>query len=690
MRPTLFPKILLTTVLLLTALLFWLPARTSWASYSVPAASSNSSPGNRVCGRVTSYMPATASAKGSLGIDSAVLPIAMGVTLPNITVGADVCLTICLDAWNQIAGVSGFTVTTGGAPSVCGFVTMFRRATPFEQGLITIAGLTYKIRTDVQIPGSALAAEGANVCLSPVFSGGLLVAGTTISAPGTPTLQMKTPLIVNGVDTDDQFLLPEPMVFTVQPAPAGASVFTVDLSNYGFAYGIEGTRVQGLTMSTPNEAVRATTCTDSFWDGVFQIASSGNTNGDMVTFYLQNPDGSNVKTVAMLTLENGAAKVTRVHGDARLLWGGQERQEGSSIPLNLSAGSAGARTPTLTFVISQGSRTFDGCFQLAAEIKRGSGEGKTSLVILYLQVKRMETLDDPTGTGIFHGSSGRIPVGKVCKMICESCSPPPPPPPTPGTLSGTVFCDANDDGIQQSGEAGLKDVRIVLTRPDGSEVDTFTNSAGYYSFANLMPGTYKITEIQPAGVADGKDTVGSLGGNTTNDMFSQIVLPSGGSGTGYNFAELCPMMPKKCDTICWRSSQYFITFIRNLPGGAILIPGVNANNPIGIQQNLDKIKSALSGGNTPMLKLSKEYVTGQLSIAGAGGQNSPVTFNTYWSPLSCSGVSFGEITLSTGYKFTPGSLLNDLVEQTVVAVKENRSADYEKLATLWAMLNGRC
>src|SRR5262249_20965970 len=146
----------------------------------------------------------------------------------------------------------------------------------------------------------------------------------------------------------------------------------------------------------------------------------------------------------------------------------------------------------------------------------------------------------------------------------------------------------------------------------------------------------------------------------------------------------------KCDTICWRSSQYFLTYIRNLPGGTLIVLGANANNPIGIQQNLDTVKAALQGGNTPMLRLRKEFATAQLSLLAAGGPGGPVAFNTFWSPLRCSGVSFGEITLSNGFKFTPNSLLADLNDQTVLAIKANRSADYEALARIWAMLNGRC
>ena len=47
---------------------------------------------------------------------------------------------------------------------------------------------------------------------------------------------------------------------------------------------------------------------------------------------------------------------------------------------------------------------------------------------------------------------------------------------------------------------------------------TTTNASGAYSFGNLRPGTYTLTETQPAGLLDGKDTAGSLGGVATTTV----------------------------------------------------------------------------------------------------------------------------------------------------------------------------
>src|SRR5262249_39982564 len=65
-----------------------------------------------------------------------------------------------------------------------------------------------------------------------------------------------------------------------------------------------------------------------------------------------------------------------------------------------------------------------------------------------------------------------------------------------------------------------------------------TDNNGNYSFTGLLPGTYAITETQPANYGDGKDTAGSTGGDTAvNDRIGSMVLGAGVSATGYNFGE---------------------------------------------------------------------------------------------------------------------------------------------------------
>ena len=114
----------------------------------------------------------------------------------------------------------------------------------------------------------------------------------------------------------------------------------------------------------------------------------------------------------------------------------------------------------------------------------------------------------------------------------------------PASVSGNVYVDSNNDGIKQSSEKGIAGTKITLTGTDdlGNSVQltTMTNCKGAYSFGNLRPGTYTITETQRAGYLDGTDTIGTQGGTAGNDMLSGIVLASGVKGTGNNFGELKP------------------------------------------------------------------------------------------------------------------------------------------------------
>ena len=110
-------------------------------------------------------------------------------------------------------------------------------------------------------------------------------------------------------------------------------------------------------------------------------------------------------------------------------------------------------------------------------------------------------------------------------------------------IGGTVFCDCNNDGIQQPSETGIPGVTLTLTGdPTGTPVHlvTTTNSQGTYDFSLLNPGTYTITESAPSGYFEGKNTAGTAGGTVSGDVISGITLAAGVVASGYNFADLTP------------------------------------------------------------------------------------------------------------------------------------------------------
>ena len=115
-----------------------------------------------------------------------------------------------------------------------------------------------------------------------------------------------------------------------------------------------------------------------------------------------------------------------------------------------------------------------------------------------------------------------------------------------GSFSGRVYVDANQNGHFDAPEMGIPGVTITLTGQDlgGNSVQraTATDSNGSYLFSDLVPGTYRIAEAQPATYADGPDQLGSLGGILQPDAVDQIFMTANAEGIDYDFGENGPSL----------------------------------------------------------------------------------------------------------------------------------------------------
>lgn len=68
------------------------------------------------------------------------------------------------------------------------------------------------------------------------------------------------------------------------------------------------------------------------------------------------------------------------------------------------------------------------------------------------------------------------------------------------SISGLVFEDNDENGEPGLGEPPLVGVEIILRDGEGSPLETtFTDEFGFYHFADLMPGTYIVQEVDPPG-----------------------------------------------------------------------------------------------------------------------------------------------------------------------------------------------
>ncbi|MFN8356788.1 MAG: SdrD B-like domain-containing protein [Spirosomataceae bacterium] len=111
-----------------------------------------------------------------------------------------------------------------------------------------------------------------------------------------------------------------------------------------------------------------------------------------------------------------------------------------------------------------------------------------------------------------------------------------------GGIGDFVWKDANGNGVQDSGEAGVQSVTVELYKTDangtvlGAAVATTTTDAnGYYFFDKLASGNYKVKFIIPSGMAmsfttkdQGDDSKDSDAG--TDGFSPKITINANGSG----------------------------------------------------------------------------------------------------------------------------------------------------------------
>ncbi len=120
----------------------------------------------------------------------------------------------------------------------------------------------------------------------------------------------------------------------------------------------------------------------------------------------------------------------------------------------------------------------------------------------------------------------------------------------PSSISGKVFKDLNNNGLQEGADDPLAGVTVELRDAGNALIaTTVTDAAGNYSFGNLLPGTYSVVEpAQPAGTSNGITTAGAVpnGGTpgtattpaVTPSRIGTIVLPPNTVSSGNNFAEV--------------------------------------------------------------------------------------------------------------------------------------------------------
>jgi serine-aspartate repeat-containing protein C/D/E len=149
----------------------------------------------------------------------------------------------------------------------------------------------------------------------------------------------------------------------------------------------------------------------------------------------------------------------------------------------------------------------------------------------------------------------------------------------PAKISGHVHADPDGDCIVGPNDILLAGVKMELWNAQGVVIaTTFTNAQGYYEFTGLVPGTYSVHEIQPAGYYDLGNHAGSVGGTVIGDLITQIVLQSGTDAVNYDF---CEALPGEISGRVWADPQGDCNWSTGgIPLSGVTIELLDANNNV--------------------------------------------------------------------------------------------------------------
>jgi uncharacterized repeat protein (TIGR01451 family)/fimbrial isopeptide formation D2 family protein len=107
-------------------------------------------------------------------------------------------------------------------------------------------------------------------------------------------------------------------------------------------------------------------------------------------------------------------------------------------------------------------------------------------------------------------------------------------------LSGLVYRDFNNNGVQDPGDSGIGGVSMTLNRTGGGTAVTFTvatTADGSYLFPAVPPGTYTVTRgtVDDPLLVNGRAIPGSVGGSAVGATAISGAALSTGTATDYDF-----------------------------------------------------------------------------------------------------------------------------------------------------------
>ena len=236
----------------------------------------------------------------------------------------------------------------------------------------------------------------------------------------------------------------------------------------------------------------------------------------------------------------------------------------------------------------------------------------------------------------------------------------------PSSLSGTVYLDQNNNGLVDGTDSGISGVMVELRNGSGSTVlsTTTTDSSGNYSFANLVPGSYTVTEPGlPNGTARGQTTAGSVAhGGTAGTATATTVTPSQIQGI---------VLPPNTDSV---ANNFGLIPNGRTVSGLVFLDHNNDGSRNGNDYGLGNLSVALAGtdvNGNPVARTTTTDASGNFRFTTLPESNG--SGYTITGPAALTGTTSGIATAgSTG---TTASSANHTISGANLAGANSVSAD---------------
>lgn len=227
------------------------------------------------------------------------------------------------------------------------------------------------------------------------------------------------------------------------------------------------------------------------------------------------------------------------------------------------------------------------------------------------------------------------------------------------SITGSVFVDVNANQLLDANELGIDGVVVQLLDVSGSPVldeygqaiETVTADGGFYLFEDLGPGEYRLGEVQPTGVNDGAEVLGTAGGVIVSNDVMQLSLTRL-DVSDYYFAELGGQLSSgDAASIGFWQNKHGQALIES--GGAALAGWLTANfgNVFG-----DTFSDGVADDGIEVAAFYKEQLFKQKAAKSAGpakvdAQFMATALATYFTSSNLAGstaVSYGFNVTDTG------------------------------------------